>query len=376
MKKIISITLSALLLLSLLGCQRPAQSETTPTTEPTDPSDLTTVTTVDIPFTAVGLPTVTDTANADDGTVIFTKTEQSITMTLSGQAAADQIVLDFLNRIDAGTASADSILDSARNAYASNTSGNWIPYSCSIRYDPTRIDQGVLSLFGNNITYTGGSHPDYRCVAVNYNLITGEALSLGSILTGVEAVDQLHQLVLEELEKQKEEKYLRTGYQQTVEERFAGEESHNYDWYFSDAGLCFYFAPYEIAPYSSGVITAQIPYEKLLGIITDEFFPPEQQNLKGTVEFLSFDADEQQYAHISELILHNDGQMYTLRTDSCVQDIRIMSTDGQTQERHAIYAALYLNPGDAIVLQCSDSSLSTMFVEYTSNGQTVTLPLA
>lgn len=373
MKKIISITLSACMLLCLLGCQGKAGNDTQPGTEQTDVADIPAAI-VGIPFTAVSVPTVTETLTAEDGTVIFTKTYQDISMTLSGQAAADQIVLDFLNRVDTACANADSIMAAAKSAY--NGSENWIPYTCSIQLDPIRIDQGVLSLFGNSVSYTGGSHPDYRCVAANYNLITGEALSLGSILTGTEAVDQLCQLVLEDLEKQAQEKYLREGYQQTVNQRFAGEESHDYDWYFSDTGLCFYFAPYEIAPYSSGVIVAQIPYEKLVGIITDEFFPPERQNMSGTMELVTFDSNNSQYNHMSELIIDNSGQMYALQTNSCVQDIRILVTDAQTQETHTVYAALYLNPADAIVLQCSDIALSTMQVEYQSNGQTVSLPLA
>ena len=377
MKKIISIIIAACFFLCLLGCQKPAQSETISTEAATTaPDEIPAVTTVDVPFTAVALPTFTTSETAEDGTVVFTKTYQEIALTLSGQAAADQIVLDFLNRVDSATANASSLSANAQSAFASADTSNWIPHALSIRYEPTRIDQGILSLFGNSITYTGGSHPDYRCVAVNYNLITGETLSLGSIVTSVEAVEKLHQLVLEELEKQQVEKYLRSGYAQTVDQRFAGEESYNYDWYFSDAGICFYFAPYEIAPYSSGIIVAEVPYEKLLGIITDEFFPPEQQNVVGTVEFTNFNADEQEYAHISELILDNESPMYALSTDSCVQNIRIMALDEQTQEAHAIYAALYLNPDDAIVLQCSDEMLSTMHVEYTSNGEIVTLPLA
>ena len=376
MKKIITILLSMCMLLCLLGCQRNVATDTQPPTDDTVAQNTPAVI-LGVPFTAVSVPTVTDEVKAEDGTVIFTKGHQDISMTLSGQAAADQIVLDFLNRIDAGCANADSILTAAKSAYASKgSSDNWIPYSCSIRFEPTRIDQAVLSLFGNNISYTGGSHPDYRCVAINYNLITGEALSLGSILTGVDGVDQLRKLVLSDLETQKQEKYLREGYEETVNQRFAGEESHDYNWYFSDEGICFYFAPYEIAPYSSGVIVAQVPYEQLVGIITDEFFPPERQNLSGTMEFVSFDSNNNQYEHISELILDNGGQMHALQTDSCVQDIRIIVTDPLTYEDHTVYAALYLNPQEAIVIQSNDTQLRNMHVEYQSNGETVSLPLA
>ena len=376
MKKIVSICLSVCLLLCLLGCQKPTIAETVPSTQSTEPAEII-ADILGIPFTAVSVPSLAETVTAEDGTVIFTKNYQDISMTLSDQAAADQIVLDFLNRIDDACKNADTVLAAAHSAYAAkNSTDTWIPYSISVHLDPVRLDQAVLSLFGKNISYTGASHPDYRCVAVNYNLVTGEALSLGSIITGVDAVDQLKQLVLDDLKTQAAEKYLREGYEQTVAQRFAGEESYNYDWYFSDAGLCFYFAPYEIAPYSSGVIITEIPYEKLVNIITDEFFPPEQPNISGTMKFVPFDSQNNQYAHISELILDHEGQMYALQTNSCVQNIRIIVTNPTTYERYTIYGALYLNPQEAIVIQCAESALSTMQVAYLSNGQTVSLPLA
>lgn len=373
MKKITSAILSACLLLSLVGCQKPVTSGSEPDVIATGPADIPAVITMDVPFTAVSVPSVTESAVADDGTVIFTKSYQSIALTLSGQAAADQIVLDFLNRVDTACANADSISDAAKSAYSG--SENWIPFTCSVKFNPTRIDQGVLSLFGNSVSYTGGSHPDYSCVAANYNLITGESLTLGSILTHVDAVDKLCRLVIEELDGQAQEKNLRSGYEDQIKQRFAGEESYDDDWYFSESGLCFYFAPYEIAPYSSGVIIAEVPYDKLVDIIADEFFPPERQNLTGTVSFRTFDSETTQYAHISELIFDNEGQMYALQADSCVQDIRLIVTNAETGDSYTAYAALYLNPNDAIIIQCDADALSTMQVQYQSGDQIVTLPL-
>lgn len=371
MKKIITTILAVCMLLTLLGCQQPDNSTTTSTDSNTSPTDA--VITMDVPFTAVSVRAYTETTPADDGTVVFTKTAQHIGLTLSGQAAADNIILDFLNRVDAATANAETIAASAKNAYTG--SDNWIPYTSSVQFNPTRIDQGVLSLYGTSVSYTGGSHPDYSCVSANYNLITGESLTLGSILTGVDSVSTLKQLVLDDLKNQAEEKYLRTGYEAQVNQRFAGEESYDDDWYFSDEGLCFYFAPYEIAPYSSGVIIAQVPYEKLIGIIADEFFPPERQNLKGTVQMVPFDSQASQYANISELVFDNEGQMYALEADSCVQDLRLTVTDPESADTYTAYAALYLNPGDAIIVQCSPEALSTLALHYRNGSEIVTLPL-
>ena len=79
---------------------------------------------------------------------------------------------------------------------------------------------------------------------------------------------------------------------------------------------------------------------------------------------------------MDELILDTEANTYALQTDSCVQDIRIIVTDPITYEDHTVYAALYLNPEEAIVVQANDTQLSNMHVEYCSNDQTITLPLA
>ena len=374
MKKVLSIIISVCTLLSLLGCQKPATqstvAETTSTTAPTAQEGLS----MDVPFTAVSVPAVTQTIAADDGTVIFTKSYQDISLTLSGQAAADKIVLDFLNKVDLACTNADAIASTVQNAYSSPI--NWTPYSCTVRFDPTRLDQSVLSLYGTSVSYSGGSHPDRTCLAANYDLITGDALTLGSILTHEDATNHLCQLVIDALDKIKAEKQLHTGYADLVKERFSGEESYDDDWYFSETGLCFYFAPYEIAPYSSGIVTAEVPYSKLVGIIADGYFPSERQVLTGKITFSQFDQSNTTYSHISELIFQNDGQMYTLQSDSCVQDIRIMVKNPQTSESYIAYAALYLNPGDAIVIQCEPSLLDTINVHYQSGGETIVLALS
>lgn len=379
MKKIISCILVIGMVITIVGCQKPVGQETTDTAGQTEPLIESGPISIDAPFTAVGLPTITEEVTAEDGTVLFSKTYPNLSLTLSGQAAADLIIVDFLNKVDAAVASADSIAESAKEKYTG--SGSWTPYSYQIAYRPARIDRGVLSLFGITTTYSGGSHPEYACVSASYNLLTGDPLTLGSILTHVDSLEPLCELVISKLEAQAEEKSLRTGFQADIRQRFAGEESYDDDWYFSDTGLCFYFAPYEIAPYSSGVITAQIPYSELVGIIGDEFFPAENQIQNGNAQVVPYSAEAAaKYSHISEMIFDNDGQMYFVEADSCIQNIRLTSTQTAaeqtgTQARETVYKALYLNPGDAIMVQIAEENAGTITIEYEQDGQLVRIPL-
>lgn len=376
MKKIISCTLIICLVLLMAGCGKTKPTESTGTqTEPTAPADAADPVTNDSPYAAVSLPIISAEVFAGDGTLIFSKSYQDMSLTLTGQVTADAIILDFMNKVDAAVSSADSIADTAKQAYTG--SENWIPYSFKMRYAPMRIDSGILSLYGSTVTFNGGSHPEYACVAANYSLISGDPLTLGSILTHEDKIDDLRDLVIGKLDAQAQEKYLQEGYGKVIENRFLGEVSYDDDWYFSETGLCFYFAPYEIAPYSSGVIVAEIPYSELVGIIADEFFPAENSIRNGSASVVPFsDETAQGYEQISELILDNDGQMYFVEADSCIMNIQIhlKTEDPNMASSDIVYMAHYLNPGDAIMVQVLPEHAANLTVSYVQEGAPVSIP--
>ena len=381
MKKFFSFLLSLSLSLTLFGCTEETIAPTTAATETTQvPTTIETTPVITEPInlsgpmTAVSLPTVTETVTSEDGTTLFQYTYQNMSLTLSAQATADMVILDFLSRMDDTRLTADSILSSAKENYTG--SSDWIPYLYQITYDTQRIDRGVLSLFGNTITYTGASHPETSCASANYNLLTGDVLTLGSILADESVITSLCDLVIKHLNEIAAEKYLRSGYESDVKARFSGEASYDEDWYFSQTGLCFYFAPYEIAPYSSGVIIAEVPYSELVGIITDEFFPAEQQPLSGTVNIMPFTTNNaSQFSQISELILDQYGGMSIIYCDSSVQFLRVFVSDPTTDLSYVAYAAEYLNPGDAVTIQYDENSPYDIQIDYLSNGTVCTLKL-
>lgn len=378
MKKLIIFMLSVCLLLSTAGCSKPAAN--TETTLPQREEQTTTETiepvTINAPYAAVSLPISTRTVTANDGTVIYTETQQTMSLTLAGQVTADTVILDFMNRVDSSISEARSIEESAASNYTS--SENWIPYSFKVQYTPTRIDSGVLSMSGSIVTYSGGSHPDYACVSASYSLISGEPLTLGSILAHEDQVENLRDLVIQKLDAQAEEKQLLMGYKDVIIDRFAGEESYDEDWYFSNTGLCFYFSPYEIAPYSSGVIVAEIPYSELVGIIDDNFFPAENSVTNGNITVVPFtDEAAQNYQQISELVLDPEGKMYFIESDDCILNISVTyeTSDEYESYQNVVYTAYYLNPGDAIMVQVAEDEANLISIQYVKDGQVVSYPL-
>lgn len=384
MKKILAILLTLTILTGCTALQQPVPTETqAPTeketaapepevTEPpeTEPEPVA----AQLPMVAVSMPQTVETSTDDNGTIIYRKTSQSMQLTMRDPDVADKIIIDFLNRVDTQSAEAESIRQAADTDYADNA--DWITYFFDLIYDPMRIDHSVLSLYGEAVSYSGGNHPQRTCTAANYNMVTGDVLTLGSILYHIDSKEALADLVVKSLDAIAEEKYLLNGYADVVRKRFARDESFDEDWYFTNEGLCFYFAPYEIAPYSSGVIVAEIPYSELTGIIADEFFPAEEDLSEGNIIAMRLDnADLDQFSQIAEVSIEQAGDMVLLYTTGAVRNVRIqsgtLSTDGsEFTPNSTIFGTYTLTPGDAIMLKITISNdMSILRLSYESSGE-------
>ena len=382
MKKWIALLLAVMLLLSgcsnVVGSNDPGptgQEEHTSNQLENIPSNEDNVSnTVSSPMITVSVPVFIDETTATDGTVIFRNIRQSMQLVMPDQDVADKIIIDFLSRIELGAASSDEVKQQAQVAYVS--SNNWIPYLNSISYAPKRIDQSVLSLYGSNLQFDGGAHAENTSRAANYNVLTGDVLTLGSIVVEESSINKLCNLVITKLQAVADEKYLRDGFEQSVKQRFNGDESTDESWYFSATGLCFYFDQYAIAPYSSGVITVEIPYAELIGIIDDAFFPPELDAVSGSVKTISVEnADVTRYTRICEVVLENEAPMRIVYTEGTVQNLRIVLLDAVLNGEYTVFATPTLTNGDAVVIQANTNMFRQLIIVYESNGREMTIPV-
>lgn len=327
-----------------------------------------------LPMITVSVPVISEDTTAEDGTVIFRVITQNMRLVMQDPDVADRIIVDFLNRIDHVASTHDETLQQAKTAY--QPSDTWTPFLCSITYAPQRIDQSVLSLYGSNVHYNGGAHAVLTSHAANYNIVTGDVLTLGSIITDESSVEKLCSLTIQKLSDIADEKYLRDGFEETVRHRFSVEESYDEDWYFTTTGLCFYFDQYAIAPYASGVITAEIQYAELVGIIDDAFFPPELEECTGTVMTAPAEnTDMTKFTRISEVVVDAEAPMYVIHCNDTVQNLRVTLNDAELGSGYTIFAAQTLCSSDAVVIQADPSLFHRLDITYDSNGQTVTVPL-
>ena len=373
MRRFFCMLLAICLLFSLSACRKKKNNATGNTTDgtlqnqasinQTDESDE---------MVAVSLPTVTQNTTHSDGATLFQYTYQSMSLVLHKPQVADKIIVDFLNRIDGTAEAANTTMEMAKNAYVGG--GNWTPYLYHITYSPTRIDHEVLSLFGNNVVFSGAGHPEKTCVSASYDLLTGDVLTLASIKEKNATTQQFCNLVLDGLAEMAEGDYLYDNYKKTVQQRFEQDASRDEAWYFTQTGLCFYFAPYEIAPYASGVITVEIPYEKLKNILHEDYIPAARNSTAGKVTISPFEQiNPNSFSHIAEIVMEQKGNMYMLHTDGSVQDIRIVLTDKTTN--CTVFAAYKLTSGNGIMLQGTEDTLKNMKLTYKSGNNTVTVPI-
>ena len=343
MKKILPIVL--ILCLFLSGCHhnnsdfpsapQPSIPESTPveheTTQPElDPTSENLY--VQHPMYAVTLPVISELTHNEESTFTY----QNIYLYCQDQEVADRIIIDFLNRQDAQRKIAET---------TNNT-------QYDVLYQPMRIDSVVMSLYGESLLHQSRNHPVIDCLSANYNMLSGETLTLGSILKDSSSHEMLQDALLFIAETVADEKQLYDEYPQIIAERFTKNPSFDEAWFFSSTGLCFYFEPYEIAPYISGVVTLEIPYDRLTSIIDASYFPAEEDAFEGNI--IAENVDNvvlSNYSQIAEVRLNGYANAVFLHCEGFVRDVKIeIANDKNPTSECTIFASASLSPGDGIML--------------------------
>lgn len=337
-------------------------TSSTVTEAPTD-APVTEPVILDLPMTAIVLTEQYELSRDENGVVNFTYIYPNIRLYLNDESIGETVTLDLLNRIDATRSRANSVREDA--VQSGTTSGFY-----QVQYVPQRIDTAILSLSGTVTSFSGGAHPGSTCTGATYDLLTGRFLTLDDILTDKCTADVLCRMVVDALNSINQNGLLYSDFSISVEERFSGNFLADDAWHFSREGLCFSFEPYEVGPYSSGIITAVIPYDLLSGFLDDAWFPMEQINAQGNliIEELS-GASLDPYTSLAELNLDPNADALVIHTDGLVYDITIQTVYPAAT---VLFSADHLTPGSAIILRGGTGNLQIL---YTANGETYSLPL-
>lgn len=380
MKRFTTAIMLCALIICLVGCNLPEivtePSEALPTSPsvPSEP-DPTVPSVWKENLYAVSMPLVTEYTSDDEYNTLFEYTYQNMYLTMPDVDVADKIIVDYLKRLDSDHLRAEQVHMQAIEDFPD--AEQWQPYTYQVTYNTARIDQGVLSLFCETSSYAGGQRSDRSYCAANYDMLSGDILTLGSILYHLDSKQALCQLINSHLEEMKSTTALYSYYEEAVEEYFQQDESTFEDFYFTKNGLCFFFAPYEIAPYASGMITVELPYAELTGIIGDQFFPAERPLSDGSI-FAELLTEEHldQFRQFTELTTDDGGEQIVLYTDSILQDVQIRSgywnEEGTAFYTTAVvYAANVLTGTDAIILETFiPDVMPILLLSFDFRGQT------
>lgn len=137
----------------------------------------------------------------------------------------------------------------------------------------TRNDGRVLSFSSNTGGYDGGAHGYYMEYGANFDVATGQFLSIADVAADEDAFQEICvQEMLRQCEDLKaegilfDEEIIVPSLKEVLEGKMEGEE-----WYFMEEGIRFISNIYEIAPYAAGEITFDIPYEMVNETLKAEY---------------------------------------------------------------------------------------------------------
>lgn len=117
-----------------------------------------------------------------------------------------------------------------------------------------RADSNVFSVLYKGTTYEGGVHGYYYYFGENYDTKSGELLELSDVVTDFDAIPSL---VEEQLNQFWDPAYF---YDDLDLGQYFKENRDNIAWTLDYHGITFFFNPYEIAPYASGIQVATVPF--------------------------------------------------------------------------------------------------------------------
>lgn len=378
MQKALFFLLFIIMFVSTAGCNAPTNTAETSATLQTftsvETTPIETGPVMQLPMVSAAMPLITEKRTNNDGVEIFSSTCQNLTLVLPEQEISNKITLDFLNQTDFD-AEINQLYTQAKQAYETDPQ-TFTPYWFQSTYAPTRLDRSVLSLYGSYAAYSGGAHGTYSYRALNYDMVTGEPLSLSHILTNEATSDALCELILTALAVQKEDNQLFDEFEAIVSGLIKKSFPHNVDWYFSNSGLCFFFSPYEIAPFSTGDVVAEIPYAKLTALLDDSYFPAERESAQGILQAEYFEESaSDRFSQFTELSFQENGRKILLYTDKLLYDIQLkIGTQANetilTEEEHTVLSVHSLSPGDAIMIELPIDEAAPLLLFHcnTDNG--------
>ena len=277
---------------------------------------------------------------SDDGTTYYRQSLGTATVSSKDERAAERINSSLAELYVKFGADAEY----TRRVAEDQTDGEQIALSYYCAPSVTRCDTRVLSAVFDVSQDIGGIHADSTRTSRSYNADDGSLLTIADIAKNEEQLktfikNSVIGLAAGDDYKEGGVSILFDDFESTISDLVdAGA-----NWYFSDNGLVFYANPYDIAPYSRGVLTFEIPYSALAEFIDESFMPVEYEGDNGML--LADDGDKLDRSSLNILgtvTVDEDGQSVVLSAEETVYNVKIYTSGRMLWQRN------YLTTGEGV----------------------------
>ena len=277
---------------------------------------------------------------SDDGTTYYRQSLGTATVSSKDERAAERINSSLAELYVRFGADAEY----TRRVAEDQPDGEQIALSYYCAPSVTRCDTRVLSAVFDVSQDIGGIHADSTRTSRSYNADNGSLLTLADIAKNEEQLKTFIKnyvigLAAGDDYKEGGVSILFDDFESTIKDLVdAGA-----NWYFSDGGLVFYANPYDIAPYSRGVLLFEIPYSALEEFIDEGFMTVEYEGENGML--LADDGDKLDRSSLNILgtvTVDEDGQSVVLSAEETVYNVKIYTSGRMLWQRN------YLTTGEGV----------------------------
>lgn len=277
---------------------------------------------------------------SDDGTTYYRQSLGTATVSSKDERAAERINSSLAELYVRFGADAEYTQRVAED----QTDGEQIALSYYCAPSVTRCDTRVLSAVFDVSQDIGGIHADSTRTSRSYNADNGSLLTLADIAKNEEQLKTFIKnyvigLAAGDDYKEGGVSILFDDFESTINDLV----DVGANWYFSDGGLVFYANPYDIAPYSRGVLLFEIPYSALEEFIDEGFMPVEYEGENGML--LADDGDKLDRSSLNILgtvTVDEDGQSVVLSAEETVYNVKIYTSGRMLWQRN------YLTTGEGV----------------------------
>ena len=136
-----------------------------------------------------------------------------------------------------------------------------------------RADNQVLSVAESCFAYAGGAHGNSYYTSVNFDVQTGEEISLESVITDMDSLPVI--LATEIQDKYKDLTFWSEDLSSLLQEYITPSDPqymYHFTWTLDYQGVTFYFSDYELGSYADGRQEVMVTYSEYPHIFNDKYF--------------------------------------------------------------------------------------------------------